>query len=99
EYNAWKTKSGIYFIFLNKGLEYIGECTKGQHRLAGRMWKHSDDNPLIRRYILDQDYRVSFYEMTDTNEIKSLEKKLINCDPIPFGNLTILQRKTKEKTR
>lgn len=91
EYDTWKTKLGIYFIFLDGDLEYIGECTKGKDCLAGRVWYHCDTNPLIRRHIVERNYTVSFYAMTDPIAIKSLEDKLIKCDPVPYANRTLFQ--------
>jgi hypothetical protein len=91
EYYTWKTKLGIYFIFLDGSLEYIGECTKGDDLLAGRIWYHCDTCPLMRRHIVERNYAVSFYVMTDRPAIKSLEDKLIKCDPVPYANRTLFK--------
>jgi hypothetical protein len=82
-YRMWARSHGIYFIFLNGALEYIGQSAANkdsEHGLAGRVSVHAC-GALIRRY-LDQ-YTVSFLPMeSDRAEIFDLENCLIEVlDP------------------
>jgi hypothetical protein len=94
EYETWEKQIGIYFIFLNGELEYIGEVTKCKCcGLARRIAQHCDLNPLMRRHIEENHYTVSFFPLPgDEYAIKEFERELINCDPIPYGNITVFQR-------
>jgi hypothetical protein len=83
EYWMWARSHGIYFIFLNGALEYIGYSgadKDSEHGLAGRVYVHAC-SPLIRRYL--NQYTVSFLPMeSDRAEIIDVENYLIEVlDP------------------
>ena len=89
----------MYFIFRDGDYtvpEYIGESTTSVNGLAGRILEHCGSDGrgvLARRYLMEHDYEVSFFDLTDRlDEITAEENKLIHNGPEPYCNVTIAKR-------
>jgi hypothetical protein len=103
-YTIWEKRYGIYFIFLGNDYtnpKYIGESHIGKYALGYRITQHFDVEELIREFTYECPFTVSFYQMPNSNQreidaITSLEKQLRECEPVPFGNISLRKRLDEE---